>query len=231
MKDIKIGNLRLAEKPVIVVPLTDNGIKSITDVRPASVIELRIDMFSNLSDNYIEAALIEAKSKFKIPVIATCRAFEEGGAVKISDKRRIEIFSAAAQCADAVDVELNSGIFHDVLNTANQRGIPLIASFHDFIKTPPLDVLESLLQKSLTSGADITKMALMANTTDDVALLADFTIKHRESGIACIAMGKIGMASRVFFPLIGSLFTFASIETSTAPGQLSVKDMARFYDF
>ncbi|QWR78769.1 type I 3-dehydroquinate dehydratase [Candidatus Magnetomonas plexicatena] len=231
MKDVKIGNLTPGKRPLIVVPLTDADVKSISDVRPASMIELRIDMFSELSKDHIITILTETKTKFNVPIIATCRAFEEGGAVKIKDSSRIEIYSAAAQYADAIDVELNTGIFHDVLDIANHRKIPLIASFHDFTKTPPLHVLESLLEKSKNAGADIMKIALMANTTDDIRLLTNFTIEYCDSGIVCIAMGAIGMASRVFFPLIGSLFTFASLETTTAPGQISLHEMAKFYDF
>ncbi|MEO5355685.1 MAG: type I 3-dehydroquinate dehydratase [Nitrospirae bacterium YQR-1] len=231
MKQIKIGNVALGGAPVIVVPLTDITVKTVSEIKTASVVELRIDMFSDFSMNCVSAVFNETKMKFNLPVIATCRAFEEGGAVEINDGKRIDLLTAAAQCADAIDIELNSRIFGDIMKIAKSKEIPLIASFHDFKKTPPQDELEHILEKSKQAGADITKIALMANTMEDVGLLAGFTLRHRDAAIVCISMGSVGMASRVFFPLIGSLFTFATIETTTAPGQLSVDEMAKFYDF
>jgi 3-dehydroquinate dehydratase len=40
-------------------------------------------------------------------------------------------------------------------------------------------------------------------------------------------MGPRGRATRVLFPALGSLFTFASLDKKTAPGQLGLEETLR----
>ena len=73
-------------------------------------------------------------------------------------------------------------------------------------------------------GADITKIAAMALGGKDVQRLAAFTIENADKNIITIAMGSEGTCSRVLFPALGSLLTYASLGESTAPGQLPYSD-------
>jgi 3-dehydroquinate dehydratase-1 len=43
-------------------------------------------------------------------------------------------------------------------------------------------------------------------------------------GLIVIGMGDAGVASRVLFPALGSLLTYAAAGTQTAPGQLALDE-------
>ena len=49
--------------------------------------------------------------------------------------------------------------------------------------------------------------------------------EHRRQQRIVIAMGAHGVASRVFFPLLGSLITYGYLHQAVAPGQLSLADL------
>ncbi|NLA36680.1 MAG: type I 3-dehydroquinate dehydratase, partial [Actinobacteria bacterium] len=79
-----------------------------------------------------------------------------------------------------------------------------------------------------------TKIAAMTTSDAEVRALAAFTIAHADEGVIVIAMGEHGTRSRVFFPALGSLLTFATAPGApVVSGQLSfddtVAELARFY--
>jgi 3-dehydroquinate dehydratase-1 len=229
MKDITIGNITLGSKVICVSPLTDKDIYSLDLAYGADIVELRIDMFSDISIKGIAHAFIEARKKFILPIIATCRSSSEGGAVTISDNQRINIYNAVIEAADAIDIELNSVIAKDIIDLAIKHNKTTIASFHDFNQTPTLSALEKIYQMGRTLHCDIVKIAVTPNNYSDLRTLTDFTLKYHDKGIVTIAIGELGRTGRLFLPLIGSLFTFASIKTSSAPGQLTIKEFRQFF--
>ncbi len=226
---VKIGNIQLGERPLIAVPLTDNDIASLDSIHDADIIECRIDMFSDLSLKNIKTSLKNAKKKFNVPIIATLRLYSEGGAKNIAEDKRLKIFQSVSEIADAIDIELNSDIANHVISLALESGITAIASYHDFSITPSMRDLVSILKKGKDTGAHIVKIAVMANTYDDIRTITEFTLRHYEYNIVTIAMGEIGITSRFFLPFIGSLFTFATIKTQSAPGQISLDELKSYF--
>ena len=69
------------------------------------------------------------------------------------------------------------------------------------------------------------KIATYVNTPDDLRRLV--RLPSSRDNLIVIGMGAFGAASRVFFPMIGSLFSYGSITGKTAPGQLSLRDLKR----
>ena len=53
-----------------------------------------------------------------------------------------------------------------------------------------------------------------------------------EKRIISFAMGDLGLVSRVFCPLVGGDFIYASIERGkeSAPGQITVAELRRIYE-
>jgi len=96
-----------------------------------------------------------------------------------------------------------------------------MVSEHDFTRTPQEDELQLMVEKAIDQGAQIVKIATMANSVADVRRLLNFTEKC-ETPIVTIAMGPIGKISRVIAPLYGSLFSYGFIKGEVAPGQLPV---------
>ncbi len=223
VETVAIGKLELGMPPRIAVPLTDAELVAHgrEALRWADVIELRVDLFDQLEPSNV--ADIARQSRALAPTLMTVRHTAQGGGAALRDSERLAIIEASIDTIDAIDIELKSEIRDTVLDLA--RGITTIASHHDFATTPPSDELDEMVEESVASGATITKIAATANTNEDSNRLLDLLRRHRERPMIVIAMGPHGAASRVFFPLCGSLLTYGFLNASVAPGQLSIQDL------
>ena len=165
--------------------------------------------------------------KFRgIPTLATIRSQSEGGQKELRERKRLDLFKAIAPHVDAIDIELRSlEIREEVLALTQAAGKLRVVSFHDFQWTPNFDTLMGIVDEAKSIGADIVKIATQANSDADVATLARLLLQRRDANLIVIGMGPAGVKSRVFFPALGSLMTFASLGQATAPGQLPIKEM------
>ncbi len=218
-------------RPAIAGSASDRDLKQISaeELSAIDLIELRVDHFSDLSEGCIQGVFREARSLGK-PVIATVRSTDEGGRRRIPDAERVRIFRLVKDLADLMDIEARAEIFDEVRDVARAAGTPLIASYHNFNGTPSYDVLSAHVARCLERGADIVKIATTTNTEHDLRTMTRITLDHLEKGLVTVCMGPKGLISRVFFPVVGSLFTFASIGDSKAPGQVPVAELRRFMD-
>jgi len=218
---IKIGKLTLNGTPRVAVGFSDlvsDDIIQDIEKFGLDVVELRVDQYSSFDPAYV----VKQIQRFKdFPSIATIRSEQEGGGSNLSDQQRLDLFREVIAYVDAIDIELSSrAILKDVVKIAHNHKKLIMISYHDFDKTPAKDTLENVLNESFTLGADIVKIATLALSRNDVQLLADFTLHNKGKNIITIAMGSEGTLSRVFFPSLGSLLTYASLGKATAPGQL-----------
>ncbi|MBM3289584.1 MAG: type I 3-dehydroquinate dehydratase [Candidatus Hydrogenedentes bacterium] len=227
---MQFGPLPLDGAPRIAVPFRDGN--SATSIAGAvrlgmDIAELRIDQFADRETRHVLAEI----EKFRaVPVLATIRSAAEGGAWADGDDARLALYRAVLPHVAAVDVELSSApILPQVIAEAHALGKPVVVSFHDFARTPPRDTLDGIARDARCAGADIVKIAAMCAAPDDVRALASFTIEHAREGVVVIGMGAGGVATRVLFPALGSLFTFAAYGEGTAPGQLQLAEMAAIF--
>lgn len=122
-------------------------------------------------------------------------------------------------------------IKHDLLTPELSEQIikPIIASYHDFSGTKPLPDLLDIVDKLSEVNPAVIKIATTINHEIDVINLFQLQIRTaawRKRRII-IGMGEKGIATRVMAPLFEHAMTFASLDskTSTAPGQLSIKQL------
>ncbi len=228
MLDLRIGDLTTYDFPLIAVPLVDKSLTPELNVDDADVVEMRVDMFDDISEKYVVNTIIKAREQLNKPIITTIRRFSEGGAIEIDDKTRKKLFKAVIKQTDAVDIEINSEIFNNIVKLARKNKKMSIGSFHDFIRTPKPDELEKVIKRGKSFKADVVKIAIMPNSVRDLRTITGITLDHSDVGLITIAMGELGMSSRVFFPMIGSLLTFATLDVTTAPGQLSLSKIKEF---
>ncbi len=222
---LKFGGLALdRSRPLVAAVFTDGS--SARTIRRAQadgmdLAELRIDLFRDTSRRHV---LGEARKFIGVPTIATIRSRVEGGAWQGSEPARLALFRAVVPSVSAVDIELGSAEIRDeVMATAHHALKPVIVSFHDFVDTPTYPELRRKLNAARAAGADVVKIA--THTPDDRALtrLARLLVNHPGTPLVVLAMGPVGVKSRVLFPALGSLFTFASLTRQTAPGQLGLR--------
>lgn len=224
---LKLGKLSLGKRPVIAVPFAD-GIspRAIAAARRhgMDVAELRVDRFASVEASH----LLKEAAKFKgLPVIVTVRSKKEGGARRLSDAVRLKIFETLLPHVSAVDIELSSpAILQAVVKAARRERKTVIVSYHNFRRTPPVADLRRIVGRARRAGADIVKIAARAASPKDVEALAGFTASERR-GLISIAMGPEAALSRVIFPSLGSLVTYASFGKATAPGQMDLQTTAR----
>lgn len=192
----------------------------------ADILEVRLDTFGDLSPDKVERALKRLRNNTTLPILLTLRSRREGGEIDISDKARLKILTEAIRYADIVDIELGArSILKNVIDLAHKTGKPAIVSHHNFKVTPGAKVLAEIIKKSRAAGADIVKIAAFANKKEDIKRLARLLTDSDD--LVVIAMGPLGVASRVFFPALGSRITYGSITGKTAPGQLSLKEIKK----
>jgi 3-dehydroquinate dehydratase-1 len=217
---VKIGNLELGKKACIVAIIDEMLTKEKlieSGAAEADLFEMRIDCFSQPVDKVIEYTRF-IKDGFNLPMIGTVRETDA------NRNNRVDIFRKIMPFIDAIDLELGTPISSEVLAFA--EGKTVIISEHDFKRTPSIDELGSIVERSLQQGAHIVKIAAMATCRKDVTKLLRFT-DDCSVPVVTISMGEIGAVSRVIAPLFGSLYTYGYLTRPVAPGQFSVKELLK----
>ena len=229
MSALRIGKVRLRpHHPTVVVPVTDR-----TPPRPivlaagigVDFAEARVDLFRKRTPA-AAAQFIDTLRK-SLPVLVTIRAADEGGAWGDGDAARLALYRALLPSADAIDVELAASIRSAVVRAARKARVPVVLSHHDFRRTPPDAELERIVARGFRAGADIVKIAAHVRDDRDTTRLAGLLARHPDRALVVIGMGEHGKKTRVLFPALGSLFTFASLDRATAPGQLPLVSLLR----
>jgi 3-dehydroquinate dehydratase-1 len=228
-RTLRIGNVALRRsEPRIIAPFTDRsrpaslraGVK-----RGLSLLDARVDLFGSVEPAHVISSL--RKVRPIAPVLGTVRSGAEGGAWTRSERERLALYRALVPHVDALDVELDARIRRDVVRAARRARRPVVLSHHDFRKTPSARELDDVVTRSAKAGADVIKIATFVKGPDDIMKLARLLARHRSLPLVVIGMGVRGRVTRVLFPVIGSLFTFASLERKTAPGQLGLAETVR----
>ena len=111
-----------------------------------------------------------------------------------------------------------------VLTEARKSGVGVIASFHDFQKTPTGSRLEDLGKQALDAGAAVLKIATHTTSPGDVARLLNL-LERAPLPIAVMGMGPLGMASRVILAAAGSALNYGWLHRPNVTGQWSAKDL------
>lgn len=190
----------------------------------ADLLEVRVDTFASLDGGQLLASFEKLKKTSRLPILLTIRSIREGGQGELADRERARLFESLIPFVDLVDIELGSGrILKTVVDSAKKNRKRVIVSHHDFKGTPGDKKLKEITQSARGAGADIVKIASMVNSPGDLRRLSGLLCS--ESSMIVIGMGPLGRASRVFFPMLGSLITYGSTTKSTAPGQMTLREL------
>ncbi len=195
--------------------------------RLGDLIELRLDF-------YREVDLERFISSTRKPVIVTNRPGREGGRYRGDEWKRLEALKKAMEIGtDYIDLEANIETSHLKEVLRGKRGSRIILSYHDFRSTPSWEVLKGLFDRMSQLGADLLKIVTFARTWEDnlnILSLLSYGRRRRRKTIA-FCMGEMGKMSRIFSPLMGGEWTYASLTRSknSAPGQLTVMDLREIW--
>jgi len=209
----------------ICVPIIETTIeKAVGAIKEANavadLIELRVDYLKDVQ----LASLTENTRK---PFIVTNRRREEGGRLRQNEQERVRILKeATALGANYLDVEMrsNRGLLHHLIKNRNEAKI--ILSFHDLKGTPASKELKDLVDRMIRWRTDVIKVVTFARSWEDNLTILSLIPYARRRGqkIVTFCMGAKGKTSRIFSPLMGAAWTYASLSSdrASAPGQLTV---------
>lgn len=241
VKNKVIGN----GKPLICISVMDSEINGIIEeikrliANGAEMIEWRVDAFSGVrSPNAVRQVLKEVAPLIENTIfVFTFRSKEQGGGCSLSSEKVYDLHQVAAESkvADFIDVEyFYTEDADEEIHTLQKMGTKVITSHHDFHETPSSDVLFMLLEQMNHSNADIVKMAMMPNSTEDVLRLLEetnrFHKRYPKQPLITMAMGKLGVISRVAGETFGSCVTFGAGKNASAPGQIEMKKLQQILD-
>ena len=200
----------------------------------ADIVEWRVDFYEDvMSTSKVLELIISLNDVLKDkPILFTFRTKAEGGELDISEELYTELIKAVIKqnIAGAVDVELFKGenTLEDIATYAKDFDVKVVASNHDFTKTPDKEEIKRRLVLMNKKGAQISKMAVMPQSALDVLTLLSATEElHREyenMTIITMSMGQLGVVSRLSGGVFGSAMTFGArnSEAASAPGQVEV---------
>ena len=249
MNIVQVKNTVIGEgRPKICVPIvgktkTDilEEAKKITTL-PVDVVEWRVDWFDDVfaTEKVLETAKELQEVLKDIPVLLTFRTSKEGGEKEISvnDYAALNIAAAQSGYVDLIDVEAFTGdddeVVKTIINAAHEAGVKVIASNHDFFKTPEKEEIIRRLRMMQDFGADIPKMAVMPTCKQDVLTLLSATLemseKYADRPIITMSMAGTGVVSRLTGETFGSALTFGAASKASAPGQVGVHELKQVLD-
>ncbi len=184
--------------------------------------EIRIDQVE-YEHNQLEAIFSIGKE-----LIATCRKGNH------NDDERAKILTNALEWgASYVDIEIETEPQwrKPIIDLARKLNRKVIISYHNFAETPDTKELYRIADSLYEAGADIAKIACMANSKADCSKILGLYENYRN--LVAFCMGNIGKITRLAAPLLGAPFTYASFKgMETAPGQIDHKvleDFIRIY--
>ena len=239
LKNVILGQGKTKVCLPIIAMTREAILKEARDMRElsADIIEWRADFYEDVMslENVLQTIEEMADILDDKPILFTFRTKAEGGEKYIDTLYYKMLLGAVMKQGKvaAVDVELfiGEGILEDMVQKAKAYDCVVIASNHDFDKTPDKDEIVSRLISMKEKGADVSKIAVMPRCSKDVLTLLCATEEAKRScediTLITMSMGQLGVISRICGGVFGSAMTFGAKtkELASAPGQVEVTEL------
>ena len=247
MNTVTVRNITIGEgRPKICVPIVGKTREEILNeaatfvTLPVDIAEWRVDWYEDVFSiqKVLDTARQLKEALGQIPVLFTFRTSKEGGEKEISPEQYAQLNKAVSESGfvDLIDVEAFTGdeIVSSIIAHAHAHGVKVIASNHDFAKTPEKDEIVRRLRKMQSLDADIPKIALMPICKKDVLTLLEATLEMSEQyadrPIITMSMAGTGVVSRLTGETFGSALTFGAASKASATGQIGVHELKQILD-
>ena len=229
--------------PAVVVPVmgssAEETIAAITRAVAAGpdAIEWRLDSLVDPSGAHnaegaldLLPAVIDAAAGVR--VLATFRSKAGGGPGDLSDDAYGALLRTLSTSGliHAIDVELSrpQQAISDAVTIARAAGVAVIGSSHHFDRTPSAAELDEIFAALAGRRSNVLKVATMPHDISDVWLLlaaarrAQVAHQGQRVSVLPIAMGALGVITRIAGESFGSPATFGAVGEGSAPGQIEV---------
>jgi 3-dehydroquinate dehydratase type I len=191
----------------------------------ADFIEVRLDCLEDCLENHCGLADLTAHGETQ--KIATDKASRK------ETEHRQMLLGAAKSGFEYVDVDLSTPRLESLVKELKALGAKPIVSLHKFDGSLSISELNSILEREISSGADVCKIVTTAERMEDNLNILEFmSTASSKAKVVCFCMSELGKVSRLLSPLFGGFFTFASLErgSETASGQMTIQEMKAAYE-
>ena len=236
IQPIQIRNVEIGSGvPKVIVPIVGKTEEAILAKAgeiasmPIHTVEWRVDFYDDVFDTEKTLATLKKLrcALGTLPLLFTFRTKKEGGNMAASLLQYKELVKRAicSGLVDLVDIELFSDkdTVNELIALAKEKNVKTILSNHDFFKTPSGNEIFSRLKQMEEAGADIAKIAVMPESTEDVLTLLSATCKAKKEltcPVITMSMAGTGLISRLSGEVFGSCLTFGTAGNISAPGQI-----------
>ena len=189
----------------------------------ADFIEIRLDRLKDCLEN---RGLADLVAYGKTPKIATDKASRS------ETEHRQLLIGVAKSGFEYVDIELSTPQLEDLVKELKALGAKSIVSFHKLDGSLSVPELNNVLEREISSGAEVCKIVTTAKQMKDNLTTLNFTsTASTKAKVVCFCIGELGKVSRLLSPIFGGFFTFASLEhgSETASGQFTIQEMRAAY--
>ncbi|SCZ79318.1 type I 3-dehydroquinate dehydratase [Acidaminobacter hydrogenoformans] len=242
IRTVQIRDLTIGEgKPNVIVPIVGRTRSEILgnalsmDLAQIDLIEWRVDFYEDVFDSVkLLNTLAQLRDTLKeMPILFTFRTKSEGGEKEIRINEYVNLNNEIAKTGlvDLIDVEIMLGdeTVEKLIKSFHGYGVKVIASNHDFQKTPSEEEIIFRLKKMQVMNADILKIAVMPNNREDVLKLMRATnrmqTEYADRPVVAMSMGGLGVITRLSGEVFGSAMTFGAVGQVSAPGQIPVEEL------
>jgi len=165
--------------------------------------------------------------------LVTARHPDEGGAGSLDEADRLSLLERFLPWAGWIDVELRtlraSEAARELVARAQERGVRVLGSFHDFQGMPGYEVLGRSIAEGLEFGLDAVKLAVRMERLADLFALAAM-VESSPIPVSAMGMGPMGKLSRLVLAKAGSILNYGYFRTPNAPGQWPAGELRRLLD-
>lgn len=225
---LQMGSVLLGARPQIAAIL-ERGIDK-ADLKAlhqqgVDVLELRVDSFEGGiagAETFLND--LDPIWRQRFALLLTIRETTTMGG-----ETRLAAFQRLTPLVDAIDVEFEASDRERLAQIAHSAGRLTLLSTHDFENAPSDEALAAVIAEARRLRAAAAKIAVFVGETQDLQRLFRLLTTTQPLPLIVIAMGELGMISRLAAPFLGSLYSYGYLERPNAPGQLSVAELNELF--
>ncbi len=211
----------------IIITLGEEELKDYKNpsIKEADILEIRLDL---LDISFIKGKLLPILKELAKPVLFTYRNpkdSSESMSTKLVYEEISELLQEFNSEENYLDIEIDQE--KSIFDSVQDCGYTLIYSYHNFSKSVNKEGMLNWISKKQSPNC-IYKFAVSPKDISELEIfLKDLNTISKTYRVIGIAMGEIGVYSRVFGDRFGSFATYSCIGKPRAPGQVNASILRR----
>ncbi len=211
----------------IIITLGEEELKDYNNpaIKEADILEIRLDL---LDSCFLREELSLILNKLEKPILFTYRNpkdSSEASNTSIKFKDIEPVLNQFNKKENYLDIELDqeSSIFDSIQDCR----YTIIYSYHDFSKSISREEMLHWISKKKSKSCIYKFAVTPKNISEEKVFLNDLKMISNDFTIIGIAMGEIGVYSRLFGDRFGSMATYCCVGKPRAPGQVNVNTLKK----